>query len=837
MRSQLESRVTSPARDMAFSFPAREFIRIDGSRIFSDLGSRPCKSFFERLFHAPEVCLAEIDQTRSFASVAFLPNNGDYLAIRHKIINLLTDRVKPANGRHIKDRIAVILGHYLACPEQPVRIFRYGKSISGWEIKHELEGRIRLKNPILYRKKDLCHAVEAELMNTLGVDRYDVNPLTCSVLVHFQPMKIKRHQLLSILDIALTKTEHPEICDQYDTDFPICTTTLALAAVARTALPALGPLSTLMFLYSSLPSYRGARDLLCKEKRLGVDVLDAVTLTGCLFAGEILAGTIMSWCLSLGRKLLKKTRDDSRKLLINAFGKQPRFVWVLRDGVEVELALEELTQEDHVVVETGEIVPVDGIIRDGFGMIDQHILTGESAPVEKGEGDRVYAATVMLAGKITVAVDKAGAKTAAAQIGKILNSTLDCKLDSQSRGEELADKAVAPTLALGALAAGTVGMGGAMAVVNCDLGTGIRIAAPLGMLTCLNLCARQGIMVKDGRALETMADVDTILFDKTGTLTRERPEVGRVLTWGEADENRIIQLAAAAEQKFSHPIARAIHEKFASLKLPLPEADQSTYRVGFGITVCIEGRTVRVGSARFMKMEGIALPEAVERGVNRIRRDGHSLIMVSVDDRLSGVIELRASQRPEVQEIITGLRARGMKHLAIISGDHDKPTRSLAERLGMDRYFAEVLPQEKARYVELLKQEGRKVCFVGDGINDAIALKTADVSISLRGAASLATDTAQVVFMEESLGKLCALVDTARLLQDNIKTSWRLILMPTALCVAGVFFLRFGLWHSVLFTNVPILMALANGMLPLRRATAAAEQGTGLFTVDRKLLA
>ncbi len=833
MKLREEASFSRLARGCKFSFPAEGLIRINDGRIFSDLGSSVCRRFVERLFLAPEVCSAEIDETRSVARVAFLANNGDHLVIRHKIINFLTGRVRTTNGREIQERISVILSHYKTCPEQPVRIFRYGKSISGWEIKHALDGRVRFKNPILYRKKDLCHAVEAELMNTLGVDRYDVNPITCSVLVHFQSDKLTLHQLLSIMDAALTRTTHPEAHDEYDKDFPICTTTLALAAVSRQATPALASLSTLLFIYSSLPSYRGARDLIFKERRLGVDVLDAIILTCCLLTGEILAGAFMSWCLSLGRKLLKKTQDDSRKLLMNAFGKQPRFVWVLRDGVEVEMPLEELSHEDVVVVKTGEIIPVDGVIREGFCMVDQHILTGESSPVEKGEGDQVYAATVMVAGKVTVAVNKAGSETTAAQIGKILNATLDCKLDYQTRGETLADKAVVPTLALGALAAGTVGPGGAMAVINCDLGTGIRIAAPLGMLTCLNLCARQGIMVKDGRALEKMAGVDTILFDKTGTLTRERPEVGRVLTWGEIPEERIIQLAAAAEQKFSHPIAKAIQEKFNALQLPLPEADQSTYRVGYGITVRIEGRTVRVGSARFMATEGIALPGAVEREVNQIRHDGHSLIMVSVDDQLSSVIELQASERPEVEEIITGLRERGMKHLAIISGDHEKPTRILAERLGMDRYFAGVLPQEKARYVELLKEEGRTVCFVGDGINDAIALKKADVSISLRGAASLATDTAQVVFMEESIGKLGALVDTARLLQRNIKTSWRLIVVPNTLCVAGVFFLRFGLWHSVLFNNVTILMSLANGMLPLRRVTAGAAQETGLAPVRR----
>jgi P-type E1-E2 ATPase len=362
-----------------------------------------------------------------------------------------------------------------------------------------------------------------------------------------------------------------------------------------------------------------------------------------------------------------------------------------------------------------------------------------------------------------------------------------------------------------------MGVPGAMAVVNCDLGTGIRIAAPLGMLTCLNHCAQNGILIKDGRALEQMNKVNTILFDKTGTLTRERPEVGRIIACNGHSEECLIQWAAAAEQKFSHPIACAIQEKFKSMNLPLPATDQSTYHVGFGIKVCIEERLVKVGSARFMKMEGIDIPAAVEKEVGLIHDRGHSLIMVGVDNKLAGVIELQSSQRAEVEDIIKGLRERGIDHLAIISGDHDRPTRNLAEKLGMDRYFAEVLPQDKARYVELLQSERRTVCFVGDGINDAIALKKANVSISLRGASSLATDTAQIVFMEESLSKLCSLVDISWELERNIKTSWKLIVIPNSLCVAGVFTLGFGLWYSVLFNNVTIIAAMINGILPLRK--------------------
>jgi Cu2+-exporting ATPase len=203
--------------------------------------------------------------------------------------------------------------------------------------------------------------------------------------------------------------------------------------------------------------------------------------------------------------------------------------------------------------------------------------------------------------------------------------------------------------------------------------------------------------------------------------------------------------------------------------------------------------------------------------------------MVGVDDALGGAIELQASVRPEVKAIIEGLRDRGIKHIAIISGDHEAPTRKLAESLGMDRYFAQVLPADKAEYVEKLQKEGRKVCFVGDGINDSIALKKANVSVSLRGATSIATDTAQIVFMEEGLSKLCDLRDIARSLDHNVKRSWNLILAPNAFCIFGAFTMGFGVMTSVLTNNVAALAALANGMLPLRRiAEAEAEASRAL---------
>ena len=342
-----------------------------------------------------------------------------------------------------------------------------------------------------------------------------------------------------------------------------------MAAIAQFAVPGLLPAAAVLFAYTSIPTFKAAREVLVDERRLGVDVLDAIVVVGCLGTMSIFPGTVLCWCLGFGRVLVKKTQDDSKKLLLNAFGKQPRYVWLYRDGAEVQISLDQLQPLDVIVVNTGEVVPVDGIIAQGMAMIDQHALTGESTPAEKGVGDRVFAATLMVAGKILVQVEKSGNETASAKISQILNDTAGYKLSSQHKGERLADKAVIPTLAVGAVGLAAMGPAGAVAVLNSDFGTGIRMAAPLAMLSSLALCANKGILVKDGRALELMNEIDTVLFDKTGTLTRERPEVGRIIASHGFAPEQILQFAAAAERKFHHPIALAILHKAQELGLEL----------------------------------------------------------------------------------------------------------------------------------------------------------------------------------------------------------------------------------------------------------------------------
>jgi len=801
--------------DVKIGLPDDGIIQIESAWLFAEPDGLRCRRFIGRVFLATEI-----------DSVVIASTIGEGVA---PAIKLCFDATR-YSPRVVLEQVAALLDAPSCNPdvEAPsaltardshgaVRYHRYGQTVTGWKVVSERLGVIRLENPVLYRKAVLCEAIERELMSVLGVDRYETSSRDCCAKIEYDPRQLSPVQIIEILDSALANAEHPDQLDSLDLDLAICTASLPLAAVAQFAMPALLPVSAALFAYTAIPSFRGAYEVLFKERRLGVDVLDSIVVMGCLATLHVFPGAILAWCLSVGRYLVRRTEDNSKKLLLGAFGKQPRYVWLLKDGIEIEMPLDRLEKGDVVVVHTGEMVPVDGIIIEGLAMIDQHALTGESTPAEKGVGDRVFASTVMVAGKVHVAVEKSGSETATARIAQILNDSAGYKLAKQHKGEQIADKVVLPTLGLGGLALATLGPTGAVAVVNSDLGTGIRMAAPLAMLSTLALCAQKGVLVKDGRALDLLCEVDTVLFDKTGTLTRERPEVGRVIAANGFRPLQILRLAAAAERRFHHPVALAILQKAAEQGLHLPLTDATQYKVGYGITVGIDGHRVRVGSRRFMQLEGVPMTREVEDALDELHREGHTMVMVAIDDQLGGALELRASIRPEVRGIVQGLRERDISHIAIISGDHEAPTRRLAEELGMDRYFAQVLPADKADYVEKLQREGRKVCFVGDGINDAIALKKANVSISLRGATSIATDTAHVVFMEQSLGKLCELRDIARDLDRNVRNSWLMILGPNLACIGGVFTLGFGIGASVVTNNIAALAALANGLLPMRR--------------------
>jgi heavy metal translocating P-type ATPase len=551
-----------------------------------------------------------------------------------------------------------------------------------------------------------------------------------------------------------------------------------------------------------------------KKKRITTNLLDSIIITGLIIMGHIFLATLFTLTALLTLKLRMQTENHSSQQLTNVFGQQPQSVWIMRNGLEIEVPLETVQKRDIVVVNAGEHIPVDGTITEGLATVDQHLLTGESQPIEKEVGEKVFAATLMLAGRLFIRVENTGQETITAKIGNILQNTEDFKENLRLRGQQVADSFVGPTLVTSGLFIPLLGSSAALTMLFSALGYNMKLFGPIGVLNFLHIMAKNGILIKDGRSLEMLQQVDTLVFDKTGTLTLEQPQVSHLYPLDPLNEETLLIYAAAAEYRQKHPIARAILAAAEQRGLNLPAIDEAAYQVGYGIQVKLGEMVVRVGSARFMQQEGISLPKEVESLQTQSEAQGHSLVYVALNDQLGGVLELQPALRPEAKEIINYLKEKGIS-LYIISGDHEQPTRQLAGELGIEHYFAETLPEQKADLVAELRANGKFVCFVGDGINDAIALKQANVSISLRGASTAATDTAQIILMDGHLNKLKPLFEIAQDFESNMRTNYWLTIVPGVICLGGLFFFHISVIGGMVTYYAGKMAGLSNSMLPL----------------------
>lgn len=625
--------------------------------------------------------------------------------------------------------------------------------------------------------------------------------------------------------------------------FAMGMTSLVFSLVGQWLFPPLIPLAIGVGLLGSSAAYLYAYEQWQKTKRLGAIHLLCVYSLYLWLGGYAAAGGIGAALFGLMLKTKTLSENQSRNNLVSMFQLQPDKVWVRSNGVEIELPFAQLQIGDVIVLHAGQIVPVDGTIVAGVATIDQHMLTGEAQPVEKRAGDAVLAVTLLIAGQIDIKVEKTSQETTAGQIAEILNRTADDSKPNARAGIATIDWLVLPTLALSAASWPFIGTAGAVSLIGANSTFTSHLSGSLAMLNYLNLAARNGILVKNAHALEQLSAIDTIVFDKTGTLTLEQPHIAQIHTLTRFDVDEILRFAAAAEARQTHPIARAILDAAAELDLQLPAIDQGHYEVGYGIKVrlvessvgsgavgsgtvdsgTVDSGTVdsasaspliRVGSGRFMTMEGIALPAQVQTVTEACQAQGHSLVMVAVNDELVGLIELQPTVRPEAQQIIQGLRKLGLD-LYIISGDQEAPTRTLAHNLGMTGYFANTLPEAKADLVAGLQADGRTVCFIGDGINDAIAMRQAELSISLRGATTVATDTAQVILMKGNLNQLLYLFQLGRAFARDLKLNVRFTMGVSAVAVSGILLAGFTFVATEVFYSLSLFGGLAIAMKPL----------------------
>ena len=566
-------------------------------------------------------------------------------------------------------------------------------------------------------------------------------------------------------------------------------------------------------LINNVPVFRELTKNL-KKRRITTELLEIVSQISLLITGYFFLATVVCFIALLDIKLLRRTEEHSHKQLIDMFSQKPHSIWVFVDGVEVEMPLESVRKNDFVVVNAGEVIPVDGTVIEGIAMIDQQSLTGESQPAEKENGATVFATTLVLSGRILIQVERTGSDTNAAKIGDILEQTQDFKEDLRLRGKKIADGFIAPTLFVSSLTLPLLGPSSALAILWSGFGYDMKLYGPISVLNFLHLMAKNGILIKDGRSLETLQKLDTVVFDKTGTLTDEQPKLGQVYVFDSYDEETLLGYAAAAEYRQSHPIAKAILSAAEQCNLVLPSIEDATYQVGYGIQVMLNGKLIQVGSIRFMKQQGIVLPAKLSALRSRAHAAGSSLVYVAVDDHLAGVLRLDTAIRPEAKRIIKYLKAQNIA-VSIISGDQEEPTRRLAEELGIDSYYAETLPAQKAELITKLRAKGKHVGYVGDGINDAIALKAANISISLSGASTVATDTAQIILMDGDLARIESLFEISKAFEKNMQANFLNSMIPWVITLTGVFTLHMGVVGALVVYFTSEVIALTNCMMPL----------------------
>lgn len=585
--------------------------------------------------------------------------------------------------------------------------------------------------------------------------------------------------------------------------FYLCAGSFGIAVVGRLLYPPLQLLSLPGLLYGTWQLYHQAYTTLVDERRLDVNVLMALVNTAYIGGGYWILGNFTNTSYFFSTRLIKAVKERLQEDLISALINHPRLVWTLVGGHEVQRHLDELQAGDLVIVHAGEVLPVDGIICEGVATLDEHMLTGEARPVEKSIGDRVFTATLLLAGKLHITIEQAGAETMVARIGTVLAQTVDFRSTRQLQVEQLTDRLVAPILGVAAITWPFFGFSAAAAVVSQHPYRELNVFGSLGILNAFVLAAGQGLLIKDGRTFELLQQVDTLVFDKTGTLTQAEPQVIAIHCVDGVGDEQLLAFAAAAEQHQSHPIARAILAKARAHGVTTPWIDEATLKVGLGLVVTIAGQTILVGSTRFMDLHAITIPAQFARLQEKSQQLGHLLVWVAHAGIMIGAIELEIALRPEARAVVAALRQRAhIRTIMIVSGDHAIPTEQAALAIGADGWYAETLPTGKAELLARLQAVGRKVCFIGDGINDAIALKQAHVSVSMRGATSAALDTAHVVLMDGSLTQLPILFELAERTERNQRTMMLPVLGTSVLGLVGIYSWGWGLTAATILDQL-----------------------------------
>ncbi|MDR2500813.1 MAG: heavy metal translocating P-type ATPase [Treponema sp.] len=654
-------------------------------------------------------------------------------------------------------------------------------------LVHSLPGRLRFRvKPGALNRYDTAGLAQ-ELGAIRGVKQVSLNPRTGGILLYYDRAagsEAQTRQGLADLDAAPYLLRRPAARREE----PVWSY-IAYQLVRALTPPALKPAVTVL---GSLPFFAAALKSLARP-RLDVPVLDAAAIGASLAQGNTKAASTLIMLLKTGEYLEAWAKQRSRKNLTAALSLKPASVWVRPEaGLDRELPFDLLRPGDRVILRTGALIPIDGEVLEGRALVNEAAMTGEPLGVEKVPGSSIHGGTVIEEGELLVRTLKKGADTRYERIIQLIEDSEGAKADTEIKANRAAGRAVPFTFAAAALTwLFSRNFRKTAAVLSVDYSCAIKLATPLAFLTGIREGLGNGVFFKGGAPMEKFAAVDTVVFDKTGTLTQASPALARIIPYDGFSETSALKIAACLEEHFPHPVAKAVvAEALARGVRHREEHSQVKYIAAHGVASAYQGKHTVIGSRHFIgEDEGVDLSLAGE-DEKAAAQEGCSVLYLAQEKKLAALLLIKDPLRPEAPEVVAMLRSLGVKWIYLLSGDNQKTAERIIQELSLDGGRGELLPQDKTAMVAYLRERGRTVAFVGDGMNDSPAMSAADVGIAMKDGADLAREVADITLKESSLYPLVI----ARLMAQRV--IGRIHANTRAAIVLNSFFILMGLLEN-----------------------------------------
>lgn len=547
--------------------------------------------------------------------------------------------------------------------------------------------------------------------------------------------------------------------------------------------------------------------------KIEVPVLDATAIGVSMLRNDMNTASSIMFLLGVGELLEEWTHKKSVDDLARTMSLNISKVWLVREEQQVLVSVDEIVAGDRVVVHMGNVIPFDGLVVSGEAMVNQAALTGESAAVRKSQDSYVYAGTVVEEGEVTVLVKQVGGTGRYDKIVTMIEASEKLKSGVESKAEHLADRLVPYTLAGTAFTyLLTRNTTKALSVLMVDFSCALKLAMPISVLSAIREASLYNITVKGGKYLEAIAEADTIVFDKTGTLTKAKPSVVDTVSFNELSSDEILRMAACMEEHFPHSMAKAVVDEASKRNLEHAEMHSKVeYIVAHGIATTIGDKRAIIGSRHFVfEDEMCRVPVGKEAIFEQLPKE-YSHLYLAVENELAGVILIEDPLREEAAELVNALRKAGLSQIVMMTGDSERTAAAIAERVGVDNYYSEVLPEDKANFIEEAKANGHKVIMIGDGINDSPALSAADVGIAISDGAEIAREIADITVGSDDLLQIVTLKMLSDSLMKRIHKNYRTIVgFNTLLILLGVGGVLQPTTSALLHNSSTLLIALKN---------------------------